>query len=112
MTGAEPKIWEIWLVCFAYEDDPSNSTKRPAVITPAGATFISYKITSKPPRKYDQFDYAIAYWQHAGLEAPSTARIAKQLVLKREDLIHKIGRLHTIDIMQIQSLISRFSEDC
>lgn len=112
MTGAEPKMWEIWLVCFAYEDDPSKSTKRPAVITPSGATFLSFKVTSKPQRKHDQFDYAIVHWKYAGLDSSSTVRIAKHLVLKREDLIFKIGRLHAIDVLQIQSLISRYSEGC
>lgn len=112
MTGTKPLMWEIWLVEFAYDDDPTIRKRRPAVVTPSGVSFLSFKITTAPPRAFDQFDYPLVHWQYARLDKPSTVRVSKQIMLAENDLVHMIGKLHPIDILQIQNLMSRYSNGC
>lgn len=101
--------WEVWYARFKFED--SNDIKnRPVIITGVGDAYIlSVKVTTHEPRKGYEGEYRIKYWKEAGLRNESTARLSKRLKLIDSDLIHKIGDLHPVDIIEIQRRILRSS---
>lgn len=101
-----PNIWEIWLANVKFEDDITRVKKRPVlVISPEVSCIISLKITGHAPRSEFEGEYRIKKWSEAGLDKESTVRVSKRLLLIQTDFVHKIGRLHPIDIIEIQKLL-------
>ena len=102
-----PCKWEIWLAKVKFEDDLSRIKNRPVLVVAPGQQYIlSFKITSHQPRANYCDEYAIIKWSEAGLNKASTVRCSKRLNLIQTDFIHKIGRLHPVDILNIQNLLS------
>ena len=56
------------------------------------------------PRKEDEYDTPILYWQEANLRLASTARVSKVFLLPPESFIFKIGDLHSEDLMRIEEM--------
>ena len=103
-TTMKIKQWEVWLASVRFEDQPDRSKKRPVVVTSAGEVVVlALKVTSHSPRPV-WGEYALTEWQFAGLSKPSTVRVGKPLRLDMEDMIHRIGSLHPLDILAIQSI--------
>ena len=99
------KPWEVWFASVRFEDSPEVK-KRPVVVTSSGEIFVlALKVTSHAPRNV-WGEYALQQWQAAGLKKPSTVRIEKRLRLEYRDMVHKIGRLHPLDIMAIQRILA------
>ena len=97
--------WEVWLAAVRFEDS-TEVKNRPVVVTSSGDVFVlALKVTSHDPRS-QWGEYALQYWKAAGLQKPSTVRIGKRLRLQHGDMIHKIGRLHPLDIVNIQRIIA------
>ena len=104
MTGPFRK-WEIWLANVKF-DDSDEVKQRPVVIVENNIAFIlALKVTSHTPRKGFYGEYALKYWQEAGLNKESTVRISQRLKLEEHDLNRRLGRLHSSDILQIQSYL-------
>lgn len=102
-----PCKWEIWLARVKFEDDLAQVKNRPVLVVAPGQQYIlSLKITSHPPRANFSDEYAILKWAEAGLWKESTIRCSKRLNLVESDFIHKLGRLHPIDILNIQNILS------
>jgi hypothetical protein len=99
--------WEIWLANVYFEEDPLKSKRRPVVVVPDGSFIKVFKVTTHVPR--DDYDYPLKKWSSAGLRGESVVRMDKVIVLLQGDLIHKIGKLHPIDIFQIKSILTRFN---
>lgn len=103
-----PKKWEIWLAKVKFEDDLSIVKDRPVLVIDKNTfLFISLKITSHAPRTNCDGEYEIIYWQQAGLRKQSTIRVSKHLDLIESDFIHKIGRLHPQDVLNVQTILEK-----
>ena len=66
---------------------------------------MALKVTSHVPRN-EWGEYALQHWQAAGLNKPSTVRIGKRRRLQQSDMVHRIGKLHPLDILNIQRIIA------
>ena len=98
--------WDVWLANVAFEDKPLEYKARPVVILSTGEVFIlSLKVTTHAPRS-GWGEYALIKLQAAGLTKPSTVRISKLVRIAPADMIKKLGKLHTLDIMNIQQILS------
>ena len=51
-------------------------------------------------------EYPVVKWREAGLPKPSTIRASKRLNLITTDFENKIGRLHPVDILAVQKILS------
>ena len=92
--------WELWWAEVEY-DNHEGSKRRPVLIVSADEVYVlSYKITSHEARN-QWGEYEIVYWQSAGLQRPSTVRLAKLYKLPRDAIKKKIGRLRQEDIETI-----------
>lgn len=99
------KPWEVWFAAVRFEDSPQIKN-RPVVVTSSGAIYVmALKVTSHVPRN-EWREYALQHWQAAGLNKPSTVRIGKRLRLQQSDMVHRIGKLHPLDILNIQRIIA------
>lgn len=102
-----PQRWDLWWAEVAYEDQP-ECKKRPVLIYNRETAYIlSFKITSHPPRHYDEGEYQIKLWEKAGLTKPSTIRCSKKLYLTELDIFEKIGELHPADIREVRKILQR-----
>ncbi len=82
----DPHPWEVWWADVAFEDAPHIRKRRPVVVLDhQNAIVLSLKVTSHTPRSQFAGEYALAYWQEAGLSKPSTVRITKLLRLRETD---------------------------
>ena len=99
------KPWEVWFAAVRFEDSPQIKN-RPVVVTSSGAIYVmALKVTSHVPCN-EWGEYALQHWQAAGLNKPSTVRIGKRLRLQQSDMVHRIGKLHPLDILNIQRIIA------
>ena len=99
------KPWEVWFAAVRFEDSPQIKN-RPVVVTSSGAIYVmALKVTSHVPRN-EWGEYALQHWQAAGLNKPSMVRIGKRLRLQQSDMVHRIGKLHPLDILNIQRIIA------
>lgn len=99
------KPWEVWFAAVRFEDSPQIKN-RPVVVTSSGAIYVmALKVTSHVSRN-EWGEYALQHWQAAGLNKPSTVRIGKRLRLQQSDMVHRIGKLHPLDILNIQRIIA------
>lgn len=97
--------WEVWFAAVRYEDS-TEIKNRPVVITSSGKLFVfALKVTTHEPRN-EWGEYALQYWQNAGLHKSSTVRVGKRLCLQYSDMVHRIGQLHPIDIINIQRILT------
>jgi len=101
MTQA--KKWDVWWASVRFEDKP-EAKQRPVVILSSGIVYVcALKVTSQEPRSGD---YVLSLWQYAGLIKPSTVRIDKVIKLKQQEMSHRIGALHPVDILAIQKMLA------
>jgi mRNA-degrading endonuclease toxin of MazEF toxin-antitoxin module len=94
---------DVWFVTFPLEEDSNKSLKRPVVvINEEKLEVLCAKITKHSPRKDDDYDTPILYWEAAKLRFESTARVSKTLLLDKSMFIHRIGTLHPDDFKEIE----------
>lgn len=102
-----PQPWEVWFAKVKFEDNPQIVKNRPVLVLENNQCYLlSLKITSHTPRNNYLGEYALSHWQDAGLSKPSTVRISKRLKLVLSDFVFKTGRLHPVDMMNIQQIIN------
>lgn len=96
------------MASFAYEDKPDQVSDRPVLVLENKEMYpvLVTKITKHAPREGYTGEYSIKKWKEAGLDYPSTVRLAKRLKLQETDFRRKRGRLHPIDIIEIQKILS------
>ncbi len=101
-----PSKWEVWFAKVAFDDDPTKIKERPVLVMDDRNCYIlSFKITSHAPRLNFSGEYSLVKWSEAGLLKPSTVRTLKRLKLIETDFVHKIGRLHPVDILGIMNIL-------
>lgn len=97
--------WEVWYAAVRFEDTPEVKL-RPVVVTSANEIVVlALKVTTHPPREC-WGEYALQQWEAAGLKKQSTVRIGKRLRLEHKDMRDKVGRLHPLDIINIQRFLA------
>jgi len=100
--------WEVWWAYVDYEDKPDAGKVRPVLIVNNKETYVfTLKMTSHEKREHDSYDYELKQWQHANLEKPTTVRVGCLYKLEHSSIKERIGRLHVVDIYEIQKLIDR-----
>ena len=102
-----PNKWEIWLAQVMFEEGTGLKNRPILVVSPEVAYIISLKITTHPPSSWGDGEYQIQNRKEAGLQKESTIRISKVLQMKPDDFIHKIGKLHPVDVYGVQMLWER-----
>lgn len=101
-----PNKWEIWIAEVKFEDDLTKSKERPVlVVDKENEIYFSIKITSHAPREKYDGEYSIQKWEKAGLSKPSTLRTSKRLELIDSDFRRKLGKLSTVDIVEVKKII-------
>ena len=96
--------WEVWFANVRFEDE-TGTKDRPVIITESGTVFVlALFVTSHAPRN-NWGEVELIKWQYAGLNRPSTVRVTRQLELLESDLRKRIGKLHPVDILQVQRYI-------
>lgn len=102
----KPSKWEVWFAKVAFDDNPTKMKERPVlIIDDRNCCILSLKITSHMPRTNFSGEYSLVKWKEAGLHRQSTVRTSKRLKLIEKDFVHKIGRLHPVDIVGIMNIL-------
>ncbi len=78
---------EVWWVEFPLEEDATEFITRPAIIADVCLPNVMViKVTKNIPRTDDDFDVKLRNHEYAGLTQPSTARVAKFVVMDEEQI--------------------------
>jgi len=94
--------WDIWLAKVKFEDS-SDCKKRPVLIVDGRfVAVVAVKMTSQPPRCGE---YVLQDWKKSGLRKPTTVRISKFLQLTDSDFCFRIGKLSSLDRMNIEKML-------
>lgn len=98
------ELGDIYYIEKAFEDDPSKSKRRPAIIVDIdnnGKLLLLVVTTSQgrknPPSHFDQFKHPILNWRKAGLDKPSWCLCYSLLKVPKEALLNYIGTLDDRD---------------
>ncbi len=102
---SKPERWEVWFASVRFEDSPDRKQRPVVIISPGVAYYLSLKLTTHAPREWCNGEYALQKWSEAGLARPSTVRASKVLQLVDSDFSHKLGRLHPVDILALQTVL-------
>lgn len=106
------KRWDIYWAEVPYEDDPTQTKLRPAIIARDKiVTVLVIRVTSHSARDDDPYDYEIQEWKAAGLKEPSTVRVSKIVQILPEKICDYIGRLSIGDIFEIQCLMDEYKSN-
>jgi hypothetical protein len=100
--------FDIWLIYLHFVNHPQTGKVRPALVVEVGnGSLAAAKITSKPP-KPGTSDVPIAFWQQAGLNAPSTVRCSQVFEIGFDELLRDapVGRLQAFDIAHIAQVMT------
>ena len=105
MTASkQAELFDVWLVYLHFIDYPETGKVRPVLVVGKSDvdTFAVAKITSKPPQP-GTGDIAIAQWQQAGLNVPSTVRCSQVFEIGIDELLRDkpIGALQPYDVDQV-----------
>lgn len=99
--------WEIWLAKVRFEDKPDEYKYRPVLIIDNENIYIvSFKMTSQKPRNNYFGEYSVKFFKEAGLHKQTVIRLSKKLLLHKNELVNKIGRLHPFDINEVIKILS------
>lgn len=104
------KPQEVWQAYFPYKDNSGRAKFRPVIVLDVDdneAVVLSVMVTSHKPRN-DEYDIEIYDWEDVPLEHVSTARVAKNELIPKDDFNKKIGRLSDDDWDNITNLYARW----
>ena len=93
---------EVWVCRFAYTSGQDAKARPVLVIRDLGMDCLVCRITSVA--HYESLDYALADWQSAGLDRPSTIRVARLVTIEKSLLRARIGRLSEADRESVRTL--------
>jgi len=96
-TGKFDK-WDVWFAQVKFEDSDEVKARPVIIFQSTPNEVICIKMTSRQPR---QGEYQLQRWSEAGLHRESVARMGSWVRLYPYDMIHRIGTLHAIDIVEI-----------
>ncbi|EJR29729.1 MULTISPECIES: type II toxin-antitoxin system PemK/MazF family toxin [Bacillus cereus group] len=99
------ELGHIYYIDKAFEDDPSQSKRRPAIIVDIDeqndTIYTLVATTSQgrkdPPKHYDQFKHPIINWRKSGFTEPSWALCYSVVELPKEALLDFVGTMDDRD---------------
>lgn len=71
---------------------------------------IVIKVTKTAPRINDPYDVPIKNYKEAGLRFPSTASVAKIIIINQSQVLHKIGKIHPEDLEVILEKLNHLTD--
>jgi mRNA interferase MazF len=97
---------EVVLIRMQFHQAPGAKI-RPALVLldPGDEDFVAAPITSQP--RASEFDLAVADWQTAGLNVPSTVRVHKLAVLAKADIVRRLRGCSSADREALAKLLCR-----
>jgi mRNA interferase MazF len=97
---------EIVLIRMQFHQAQGSKIRPALVLVDSGdADFVAAPITSQP--RASQYDLAVADWQAAGLNVPSTVRLHKLTVLAKSDIVRQLGICTSADRDTLSKLLCR-----
>lgn len=103
--------WDIYWADVPFEEDPFQSKRRPVIIARNKVIYaLVLRVTSHDVRKDDPYDYPLQEWEYANLSKESVVRIRKIAQIKPEHIHEYIGKLHPVDILEIQEHMRKYQE--
>jgi mRNA interferase MazF len=101
-------VGEVWEVDFPFEDDPTQSKRRPCIIMNVDIVeALSIKVTRHQSR--DDYDVPIFKWKEANLLEPSYARVSKIMVFPKEAFIRKFGKIQDSDFKNVSKAFIEYN---
>lgn len=115
-TNGRPLPYEVWRIPFEFEEDPSRSKMRPAVVAEARedeGVAVLLKVTGHGPRPEFPGEVRLDGWAEAGLPRPSTVRCSKRMQLPFDAFENaaRYGKLTPEDARRVQRGITE-SDPC
>jgi len=102
-----PQRWDLCWAVVEFEDDPTQSKRRPILITDSKHGYpIGFKATHviRP----DELEYELLDWVKEGLRQPTVVRIGKIIDTKGTPLTY-IGTLTPRDILNIKTICTKYN---
>ena len=96
--------WDILIADVPFEGMPDSKVRPVLVLDGNGYVIVCLKMTSQKPRAGE---YVLKKWKEAGLRKETTVRVSKSLQLDPNRIYKRIGRLHPVDIIDLQQLLNR-----
>ena len=94
---------EVWVCRFPFTSGQEAKARPVLVIRDLGMDCLVCRITSVA--HYEPLDYALADWQSAGLDRPSTIRVARLVTIEKKSVLRvRIGRLSEADCEAVRTL--------
>ena len=97
---------EVVLIRMQFQQAQGSKIRPALVLFDAGdADFVAAPITSQT--RVSEYDLAIADWQAAGLNVPSTVRVHKLTTLAKTDILRSLGVCSNPDGEMLSMLLCR-----
>ena len=104
--------WDVYWADVPFDEDKTQNKRRPVIIAKDEKVYVLViRMTSHEARTYDPYDYTLQKWLFAGLEKASVVRIRKISLIKPESIYGFIGKIHPIDILEIQKRMFRYQKE-
>lgn len=101
--------WQIWIADVYFEEDPTQSKRRPALVIPDGNDISVLKITSQD--NHNKKRHKLIKWAESGLKCPSFVILDQIIILSQSDMIRQIGVIHPLDKYQVRLMLERLTID-
>jgi mRNA interferase MazF len=93
---------DVYVCVFPFTSGQGSKARPVLVLMDLGADCLVCRITSVPHRGF--LDMAVGHWQEAGLDKPSTIRLARLVTVEKSILRLRIGGLGTEDADHVRIL--------
>ena len=93
---------DVCICAFPFTSGQGSKTRPVLILKDLGADCLVCRITSVP--HCGMLDLTIDSWQEAGLEKPSTIRLARLVTVEKSVLKLRIGRLDRGDLSRVRML--------
>lgn len=91
---------DVYVCLFPFTDGRAAKARPVLILLDLGPDCLVSRITSVPHQ--GAFDLPVDHWQKAGLEKPSTIRLARLVTVQKSLLKIRIGRLDSIDLERVR----------
>jgi mRNA-degrading endonuclease toxin of MazEF toxin-antitoxin module len=93
---------DVYISTFPFTSARDAKARPVLVLVDLGVDCLVCRITSVPHQSF--LDMALTNWKDAGLEKPSTIRLARLVIIEKSLLKIRIGRLSTDDLNRVRTL--------